>query len=86
MQAEVEGNKEFKLQRHADASVKKATGDATSVKISANAEAIKVNANAEHQNNCNGVAKWCHFSKKDNSRSILFAVNAMGKEKLYNSK
>jgi hypothetical protein len=36
------------LQRDADASVKKATGDATSVKISAaNAEAIKVNANAE---------------------------------------
>jgi hypothetical protein len=25
----------------------------------------------KHQNNCNGVAKWCHFSKKDNSRSIL---------------
>jgi hypothetical protein len=73
MQAEVvKADQGFKLQRHADASVKKATGDATSVKISAeaNAEAIIMQMQ-KHQNNCNGVNWWCHFSKRTiRSRSI----------------
>jgi hypothetical protein len=49
MQAVVKADQGVQTAEHTDASVKKATGDATSVKISAeaNAEAIKVNANAE---------------------------------------
>jgi hypothetical protein len=69
-----------KLQRHTDASVKKATGDATSVKISAGKQMqSKVNANAEHQNNCNGSSNWWYLVK-GSTVSYRLVVNAMGKE------
>jgi hypothetical protein len=33
----------------------------------------------KHQNNCNGVAWWCHFSKTIRTEAYNFIVNA-GKE------
>jgi hypothetical protein len=73
MQAEVvKADQGVQIAETHDASVKKATGDATSVKISAEAmqKQSRLMQMQKHQNNCNGVAWWCHFSKDNQNRSI----------------
>ena len=72
-------------ERHADASVKKATGDANSVKINAeaNAEAIKLKASADATRTTligEAEANAILAKGKSTAESYHLAVEAMGKE------
>jgi uncharacterized membrane protein YqiK len=72
-------------ERHADASVKKATGDANSVKIAAeaNAEATKLKAEADATRTSligNAEAEAILSKGKSTAEAYKLAVDAMGKE------